>query len=116
MTDAEREERQLQEMEDDLGIGNIDLTDIDDDLNTAAKINSARQSSQQLIDNSETRIRPRESIEGTDRPDPHLVMLTRNMSDQLESDVQKLSLSDPDYGAKVNALYSNFSQERFKQT
>ena len=68
---------ELDALEDDLGVGVIDLADIDNDLLTAAKINSARASSQQLIDNADTRIRPRESIEGTDRPDPILISLTK---------------------------------------
>ena len=74
---------ELDALEDDLGVGVIDLADIDNDLLTAAKINSARASSQQLIDNADTRIRPRESIEGTDRPDPILISLTKNLSDKL---------------------------------
>ena len=39
----------------------------------ANKIQSARMSSQQLIDGVSNRIRPRESIEGTDRPVPALI-------------------------------------------
>ena len=36
---------ELDALEDDLGVGVIDLADIDNDLLTAAKINSARASS-----------------------------------------------------------------------
>lgn len=60
-------------------------------------MNSARTASQQLLDNASQRIRPRESIEGSDRSDPALIAINRELSEQLERDIQKLSRSDPNY-------------------
>ena len=47
MTEEEKQKRILDEMEDDLGIGHIDLSrDIEDDVKMANKLSSLRQSSQ----------------------------------------------------------------------
>ena len=52
MTAADRDEQELREMEDELGIGNLDYTQINEDIMTANKISSARMSSQQLASTS----------------------------------------------------------------
>ena len=112
MTAADRDEQELREMEDELGIGNLDYTQINEDIMSASKISPPRKSSQQLIDQADTRIRKRESIEGTDRPVPRLIEITKTLSDQLDAAVRNLPMTE-DYGARCNELYKEYNKKRF---
>ena len=72
-------------------------------------------SSQQLINGAESRIRPRESIEGTDRPVPALIEQTKTLSDELEAAIKKLPM-DENYGRRCNELYKAYNLKRYEMT
>lgn len=81
----------------------------------ANKIASARQSSQMLIDNANQRIQPRLSIEGTDRPDPALIQMTKTLSEQLEADISNLP-NDRNYARRANELFEEYNRQRYGLT
>ena len=104
MTDEERYQKELDDMGDDLGIEYLDS-----DLQVAKNLNEARTASQQLLDQAAQRIRPRESIEGSDKANPVLVELNRRLSDQLELDIKNIPRTDPNYGKRVSDCYERYT-------
>lgn len=109
MTNAQKQDRKLQELGDELGIGLGEEDDnIEEDLKSAAKFNSARTSSQLMIDGVDNRIKVRESIEGTDKAQPALIFAQRTLSDQLEVDIKSVSVQDPERERKIRNLYKAF--------
>ena len=102
-------------MELELGLVPFDKNQIDDDAMLANKIASARQSSQMLIDAADQRIQPRFSIEGTDRPVPALIQLSRTLSEQLEADISNLP-QDRNYARRCNDLFEEYNRQRYGLT
>ena len=96
LTDEEKFDRELQEMADDLGVGDIGSSE---NLNRISvnhqSLATSRSASQMLIESVESRILPAESIEGFDRPEPAMITLMRNLSEGQEADLQKINDDDP---------------------
>ena len=102
-------------MIDDLGMADFTTNDQVRRLSVSHQsLASSRSASQQLIESVETRIAPRDSIEGFDKPDPVLIGVMRNLSEDFEKDLLKVSTDDPTAENKKKEIELRYSQERFR--